>query len=218
MDGAPPKNFSSAGLPAMTSCHGAYLFVPLFNPIGVPRRHAARVDDERDRRGEDRRDGAGDHGPHRLAPFVPALGRRVPRAAARRRRHGGGCRARWPLPRTRPRPARCRAHVLCGRMLLSRCASPRRGRMLVTGVWRRPRKGDEMGVFEHFREHPGDRPYRRCPACDACARISHLEQLLRVDSKRNPHGRREGPRHSPAPPKRSRRDSAPSAFSDLPAM
>lgn len=22
-----------------------------------------------------------------------------------------------------------------------------------------------MGVFEHFREHPGDRPYRRCPAC-----------------------------------------------------
>lgn len=22
-----------------------------------------------------------------------------------------------------------------------------------------------MGVFEHFREHPGDRPYRRCPEC-----------------------------------------------------
>lgn len=37
--------------------------------------------------------------------------------------------------------------------------------MSETGVWRRPRKGDEMGVFEHFREHPGDRPYRRCPVC-----------------------------------------------------
>ena len=76
MDGAPPKNFSSAGLPAMTSCHGAYLFVPLFNPIGVPRRHAARVGDEGDRRGEDRARPLGVAGTH-----------------------GGGRRARWPLPR-----------------------------------------------------------------------------------------------------------------------
>lgn len=28
-----------------------------------------------------------------------------------------------------------------------------------------------MGVFEHFREHPRDRPYRRCPSCGSELRM-----------------------------------------------
>lgn len=114
-----------------------------------------------------------------------------------------------------PRPARCRAHVLCGRMLLSRCASPRRGRMLGTGVWRRPRKGDEMGVFEHFREHPGDRPYRRCPACGGELRMFRYSRRpgdcvllpgVRLERFGHRRGRGEGRslRRAPALPRRGR--------------
>ena len=81
--------FASTGLPAMTSCHGLRLLASLLPPIRVASRHAARVGDERDHRGEDRGDGAGDHGLHRFPPLAWALGRRDPGRAgpspARRR-------------------------------------------------------------------------------------------------------------------------------------
>lgn len=81
--------FASTGLPAMTSCHGLRLLASLLPPIRVASRHAARVGDERDHRGEDHGDGAGDHGLHRFPPLAWALGRRDPGRAgpspARRR-------------------------------------------------------------------------------------------------------------------------------------
>lgn len=51
----------------------AYVYSPPPpNPVRVARRHAARLGDHRDRRGDDRGDGAGYHGLHRLPPLAPA--------------------------------------------------------------------------------------------------------------------------------------------------
>lgn len=56
---------------AMAACHGICLFTFPLNPIRVARRHAARVGDHRDRRGDDHGDGAGYHDLHRLPPLAP---------------------------------------------------------------------------------------------------------------------------------------------------
>ena len=61
-----------AGRLAMAACHGICLFAFPLNPVRVARRHAARVGDLRDRRGDDRGDGAGYHDLHHRLYYLPA--------------------------------------------------------------------------------------------------------------------------------------------------
>lgn len=98
-------DFASTGLPTMTSCHGSGLLDSLLPPVRAARRHAARVGDERYRRGDDRCDGAGDHGIHRFPPLTRAL-----------------------RPRGRPAGAQCPPRVgSCARSGSSSPRSTRRG-------------------------------------------------------------------------------------------